>query len=993
MRAILESWINAADNFRHLQHFAIRQLPIDIAHVVQRSEDYYLSLVGELFDCITNEATTSSEWAVLGNAFLQFSSETTSEQLKRLGINKDEATLYSAASFYFGDYPASACLAMRLNSPIYDDQSHLAACYDFLARPSTLTSETALAVVNAVRDGRLNVLNELIADLEIQKLNSIQQGPDEWVAIELLVKLISEFANTNLRAVLPDGQNQFWTPLVHSLIERHPSTWEFFPSQKEAIERGLLFSEETFSLQMPTGAGKTTLCETVLYSHLLRNPEQNAIMLVPYRSLASELRGSLVRRLGSLGIPSRSIYGGTVPFSNEVQDLAGIRAVVATPESLSGFLGAEREFADQISLVICDEGHLLDGDGRGIGLELLLARLKTRAGRPVRFIFISAIVPNISEINNWLGGSNETLVTSDYKPAIAEYAVLEPVGKGAARAVDLNMHPHEQEERQFTVSNFLNRQDFQFLNPTSGRPNTLNFSSVKSQSIAAARKVLPMGGVAIFAANKRGNQGAIGLAKSLIEQLDCDLPLPKPIDYVDGDAIQKAHQYLAEEYGVDWIGTQCLHIGAVLHHGDIPQESREVLESIIRSQGSRLVICTSTLAEGVNLPIRTLVLYSVQRRQMGGQIINMLARDIKNLVGRAGRAGANTKGLVICANPNQWQFVAPVAMQEAGEPVNGSLLALIRVITRLITDSAIVISNDFLERYTLIHPLVDGVDSTLIELLSEEIGEAEFIELAATLAGETFAALNVNDDESANLRTVFEFRAGRMIELRRNGKLSWARETGAKTRLIDSVEQDLKSLNIDWQNIDGLTNECQNAIYGWAWSHEEIKVAARESFRLDEDGDVETLRDLFFEVARLWVAGHRTHEIANLAGLSVDDYLAVQSRGIGYSLQTMIEQGISLLTRELESENIQISATILHFPEQLKYGCANSNSRILAGMGVRHRNAYVQLGTAIQRLGFAGNQNELKVQATRALIELGEEWAASLGDLVYRNTLADLSRA
>ena len=76
--------------------------------------------------------------------------------------------------------------------------------------------------------------------------------------------------------------------------------------------------------------------------------------------------------------------------------------MVATPEALSGLLTAETSFYQRVSLVICDEGHLLDSVGRGVALELLLARFKTRKGGSPRFVFVSAIVPNVEEINAWL---------------------------------------------------------------------------------------------------------------------------------------------------------------------------------------------------------------------------------------------------------------------------------------------------------------------------------------------------------------------------------------------------------------------------------------------------------------------------------------------------------------------------------------------------------------------------------------------------------------
>src|SRR5665213_114206 len=254
--------------------------------------------------------------------------------------------------------------------------------------------------------------------------------------------------------------------------------------------------------------------------------------------------------------------------------------MVATPESLSGILSADPEFYKRISIVICDEGHLLESSGRGIGLELLLARMKARPSGPPRFIFISAIVPNVEEINSWLGGSSGGVVRSEYRPAIAEFSALVPAGTDSS--LDLIMHPHQPVPTRYTVVGFLRKLDFRWTSPTSGRSRTYPFSSHKTRAVAAARKALVMGAVAVFATNKRGNQGCLGLAEELLNQLECPLTIPEPKEFMKAGPVGLVAAYLDKEYGIDWIVAKALRAGAIVHHGDIPQETRELLESLIR---------------------------------------------------------------------------------------------------------------------------------------------------------------------------------------------------------------------------------------------------------------------------------------------------------------------------------------------------------------------------------------------------------------------------
>lgn len=991
MRASLQNWINSADNFRHLRHFNVVQFPIELAHIGNRLDDYYISLVGELFNNLRELDVPSTDWAQLGNAFLQFSVETTDAQLREQGISKDDAALFAAASFYFGDFPASACLAMRQSTRPTNPITLRAACFDFLARPANLQSELVRTLQNELKVGAMAEIEARVNESQEATRTALEDGPETWIVATLMSHLLARFRQTNLRAVLPYGEHPFWAPLIRSLVDRQPSTWEFFPSQIQAIQGGLLENTDSYAMQMPTGAGKTTLCETLLFSHLSAHPQDAAILLVPFRSLASELRGTLVRRLNAMGLPARCAYGGTVPTGDEIHGLDQIRAVVATPESLSGILSADPNFSQRISLVICDEGHLLDSSGRGIGLELLLARMRSRPEQPPRVVFVSAIVPNIEEINAWLGGNDNTVIRSTYRPATAEFAVLRPTGAGVGAFIHLDMHPHEVAERRFTIERFLNRDNFQYVNPTSGRSKTYPFESIKSQAVATARKVIPMGMTAIFAANKRGNQGAVGLAEELVKQLSLPLTLPTPLIFARNDSLQRSVAYLEGEYGNAWIGTQCVHHGAVLHHGDIPQETREVLEGLVREGDVRLVICTSTLAEGVNLPIRSLVLYSVQRRNMNGRPEAMLARDIKNLVGRAGRAGANTKGLVICANPDQWGLVQPVAAQDAGEPVRGSLRSLIQQLNAALIQNGLALSNEILEANTPIHPVVDGVDSTLIDLISEEVGEEVFVAHARQLAEQTFAARQLPQGQAELLRNVFELRARRLIAMRQTGRLSWIRDTGAKVRFLDSVERILLPALERWQDpIDPLDNELRTAILEWAWTQRELQNDIAQTFR-PEGGDPDLVRDAFFELVRRWMAGVSFVDLAQQLQLSMDDLLAIHTRVITFSLQSLVEQGLSLLTRRLQAEDIEIAAGVTHFSEHLRFGAPNLAARVLASSGVRHRKAYVALGNAITQQNLVLDPITIKNQALEGLRQHAVGWREQLGELVYANTLKDLS--
>jgi len=989
MRDSLLRWISDADQSRHQQVLDAAVPTLDDEAIRARSDDLFIGLVSELFAILRSANRSAADLSRVANALIDLVATRDDLGHRHATINAIEARLYAAASFYLGGFPASAYLSLRNVTRV--DDARWQPCVDLLARRRDPSSVQVAELLRALLAGNLTAIRETADVAEARATQALADGPDGWIPARLFEALARRFAQSNVRSVVPDGTNPLWNPLVESFLQRSAPVWEFFPSQIDAIRRGLLTRNESYALQMPTGAGKTALCETLLFWHASTVAGSVAVLLVPYRSLAAELRRSLVRRLSEMGIPTACFYGGSVPTSEEAHAAETLRVIVATPETLSGILGANQELSQRIALIICDEGHLLDGDSRGVSLELLLARLRSRNVRP-RVIFVSAIVPNIDEINAWLGGNSDTVVRSNYQAAVAEFGVLRPQGRGAEMAIGLQMHPHLAEPTRFLLPSFLPAAVFRYRDPRTGRARTYPHISVKTQAIAAARKALALGSVAIFAANKRGNQGAIGITEEVLQQLGLPLALPRPERFANVEDLDRTRDFLERECGSDWIGTRAIANGVVLHHGDIPQEMREVLEDLLRLGSVRMVVCTKTLAEGVNLPIRTLMLYSVRMIGTEGRPQDLLTRDMKNLVGRAGRAGANTKGMVICANPEQWSLVARVAGQATGENVQGALIKLVRALGRALAKQGTSLTNEFLEARPGLLTLVDGIDDMLVDLAVEEVGEAELIRLAEQVASETFAA-RVGDAVSTELlRQVFALRARRVAGLVGRGRLNWVRRTGSHPRLVNVVETTLLPAIGDWSvSAPEASNAMEEAVLSWAWRQPEVRSAVRRMFEVPTDASLESYREAVLTATKRWLNGETYTQMAAAVGLPVDELLRLHASVIGYALQTVVEQGIALLEVALAEQGVLLHPALREFPTRLRFGIPSSAGRGLAQAGVRHRRAAIELGQAIQAQALQEPEADVRALAAFALTTNRPLWESALGQLVVSNTALDLA--
>ena len=128
---------------------------------------------------------------------------------------------------------------------------------------------------------------------------------------------------------------------------------------------------------------------------------------------------------------------------------------------------------------------------------------------------------------------------------------------------------------------------------------------------------------------------------------------------------------------------------------------------------------------------------------------------------------------MICANPEQWPAVERVALEQLGENLGSALLTLLDRLQRFLAARNIVLTNENLEGTPGLHTLIDGIDSTLIDLASEEVTEERLVQLAADVADQTFAVQGASiltprgaaHRFSVACNTCLEYSSGRATQL------------------------------------------------------------------------------------------------------------------------------------------------------------------------------------------------------------------------------------
>jgi len=173
-----------------------------------------------------------------------------------------------------------------------------------------------------------------------------------------------------------------------------------------------------------------------------------------------------------------------------------------------------------------------------------------------------------------------------------------------------------------------------------GKPNP-DFG--KTVALYLGLKLVPNGSIAVFCGRK---STAASICEKAVDIVKRGAPLSLPSDFSDAQEVERLTYLHVENIGADAPASQSTAHGIFSHHGNTPHGIRLAVEHAMRDELVRFVVCTSTLAQGVNLPIRYLIVTSVYQ---GRERIKV--RDFHNLIGRAGRAGMHTEGSILFADP------------------------------------------------------------------------------------------------------------------------------------------------------------------------------------------------------------------------------------------------------------------------------------------------------------------------------------------------------
>ena len=477
-------------------------------------------------------------------------------------------------------------------------------------------------------------------------------------------------------------------------------------AQKLLLDKDILKGKSA-TIQLPTGVGKTKSIELFISAAFLLHNVSLAIVVAPLRALCNEIEIDLKKSLHYI-VSITDI--SDVLIEEEEFDFDKQQVLVLTPEKLSFLIKHDNSIIQKCGLIIFDEAHMFDAGTRGAAYEMLILKVKQLLPDEAQKIFISAVMPNAEDLNKWLTDGKGVIVAdkdikrteksigffSQIKNQLLFYDQVELIRNDNQMVFIPQICP----VHPFIIDTYKR----QTKNKRIGDPKVLFPTRTKSLDVALylACNLCKKGSVAVYVNRPKYISS---IAKKIKELSEKGYKKLEDIGLnTDKEEANKIYCLAQEHFGAhnDFIDIMCL--GVFPHFGKLENGLRISIEYAIKQQKITCVLCTSTLAEGVNLPIRYLIVTSFN--DAFGQRLS--TRKFQNLLGRTARSGIYTEGSLLCSDPKvydkkeekpyEWQKIIELFDPSNNENCNSIILEIFNDL-KISYMGDIISGENLVERY------------------------------------------------------------------------------------------------------------------------------------------------------------------------------------------------------------------------------------------------------------------------------------------------------
>lgn len=618
---------------------------------------------------------------------------------------------------------------------------------------------------------------------------------------------------------------------------------ELYPPQEEAINAGAL-EGKNLVLASPTASGKTLVAELCALKHVLER-NGKTIYLTPLRALASEKFEEFKKYASLRKTSGRRIRVGisTGDFDSSDPWLEKYDIIITTNEKADSLLRHRAKWMDEISLIIADEVHLLNEAERGPTLEIVLARFM-QINPEVQILALSATINNVKEIAAWLKAN---YVTTEWRPIQLKEGVL--------------LH-----------------NEIQFKDGDAHKIER----KTKNPAINLALNTIKAGGQALIFASTRKN--AVMLAKKFAGEIEENLskPLRRSLEH-------EAEKILAteEKTRISETLAELVKCGTAFHHAGLGGQHRKLIEDAFREGKIKVLTATPTLAFGVNLPARTVIIQDYRRYEPGYGYYPISVLEYKQMAGRAGRPKYDKFGeaILIARTDDEADYLMESYVLASPERI-WSRLAVERILRAHVLAT---IASDFARTERGIYDFfgktfyayqyevgaIKGIIAKILRYLYDEgMLDVSGENICATKFGKRVSELYIDPVSAVIMRDALRRKPQRLTEFSLLQLISHTPDMGPILRPYSSEmdeiaifmetrkEETLVDMPNEWEDrvaYEQLLGEAKTAMVLEAWIEEKSEDEIIEKFRT-QPGDLYRI----IENAK-WLL-YATHELGLLFG-------------------------------------------------------------------------------------------------------------------------------
>ncbi|MFR1723474.1 DEAD/DEAH box helicase [Emergencia timonensis] len=759
----------------------------------------------------------------------------------------------------------------------------------------------------------------------------LADDPDDVYYVDILFAIILRALDNVPWNLLPQYSKrpiEDWT----DYLSKETSIKMLWPAQRLIGESGILQRNNAI-VQLPTGVGKTKSIELIIRADFLSNRAKIVIIVAPLRALCNEITTDMLRAFKN----EAEVNQFSDVLQEDLYDFANAMSkqiLVCTPEKLSYVVHHDPGFLDLIDLFVFDEAHMFDDGERGAAYELLITHIKNLLSNEQQIILLSAVLPNAEEIKNWLFETSGVLAT-DAK------IVSTPKSLGFASAADGNIvfYTEDPGKEDYYIPRIIKVERLE----NKPRERKQRFFPDLSSNKASID-------IAIFNAIKLCNEGVaiyVGrqqTIKTVLERFldlnDRKFELSALTEGINIGEANKLSNFIKEYYGEDHCYAKAAYLGVLPHSASVPSGIKLAVEYAIKNRHIKCVVCTSTLAQGVNIPIKTLLVTSIR---IGRNLIKK--RNFQNLIGRTARAGIYTEGNIIITDPKiyaekasgagwyRWNECIDLFHSNSVEKCSSSILEVTR---DMAIDYETKISGEEIIRYILEHyiddncfiELCDNITNWYLKKKPQSTQKNIFDQLEfrkqVLSSIENYLCLRFSVDLESDRHEVAKDVCKNTLAY----SLASDKEKLMLLHIFEKIEEKLAIYPSDQLRnysyaMSGMNESLK--IENWIREQELLEVQYQEQDLLlkitnffKEDRKIKAV-DRFYEICKMWIDGHAPFEISQVWKIDINDIDDICSKSISYELNFFIGNINDLLIIDEETP-VNPSNQLSILQKKVKYG-------------------------------------------------------------------------